>query len=90
MLRGNGSAMATPQDHPIKSLGHKELVVLTALLMALHSLAIDGMLPALDEIAREFRVADPNQRQYVVGLFLLSTGAGSLIPGLLADRFGRK
>jgi DHA1 family bicyclomycin/chloramphenicol resistance-like MFS transporter len=82
--------MATAPFNPVKTLGRKELVVLTALLMALHSLAIDGMLPALDNIARDFHVADPNQRQYVVGLFLLSTGAGSLVPGLLADRFGRK
>jgi DHA1 family bicyclomycin/chloramphenicol resistance-like MFS transporter len=74
----------------VPGLGRKELVVLTAWTMALHSLAIDGMLPALDEIARTFQVADPNERQLVVGLFLLSTGAGSLVPGLLADRFGRK
>lgn len=82
--------MATTQEQLPPRLGRKELVVLTALLMALHSLAIDGMLPALDEIARDFHVADPNERQLVVGLFLLSTGAGSLVPGLLADRFGRK
>lgn len=73
-----------------RQLGRKELVVLTAMLMALHALAIDGMLPALDEIAGEFGVLDANRRQLIVGLFLLSSGAGALVPGLLADRFGRK
>ena len=82
--------MTQAQEHMVAGLGRKELVVLTAWTMALHSLAIDGMLPALDEIAHNFHVADPNERQLVVGLYLLSTGAGSLVPGLLADRFGRR
>lgn len=78
-----------PSSVPRK-LSHTELVVLTALIMALQALAIDGMLPALDEIALEFNVLDANKRQYIVGLFLLASGAGALIPGLLADRYGRK
>jgi len=82
--------MATPAEHEAPRLGRRELVVLLALLMALHALAIDGMLPALDEIAHDLAVDDPNRRQLVVGLFLLSSGAGTLLPGLLADRFGRK
>lgn len=73
-----------------KTLGRKELIFLTALIMALHALAIDGMLPALDKIAGEFGVLEANRRQHIVGLFLLATGAGSLIPGVLADRYGRK
>jgi len=84
--------MATTATNPStpKKLGRKELIFLTALIMALHALAIDGMLPALDEIAGEFDVLEANRRQYIVGMFLLATGAGSLIPGLLADRYGRK
>jgi DHA1 family bicyclomycin/chloramphenicol resistance-like MFS transporter len=82
--------MPVAEEHMTPGLGRKELVVLTAWLMALHALAIDGMLPALDEIARTFHVLDANKRQFIVGLFLLSSGAGSLVPGLLADRFGRK
>ncbi|WP_054530851.1 multidrug effflux MFS transporter [Erythrobacter sp. SG61-1L] len=83
--------MATVSNpSPPRMLGNTELVVLTAMLMALHALAIDGMLPAIDEIAGEFGMLDANKRQYIVGLFLLSTGAGTLVPGLLADRFGRK
>jgi len=71
-------------------LGRRELVVLLAMLIALQALAVDGMLPALDEIAHDFNVVEANRRQLVIGLFLLCAGAGSLIPGLLADRFGRK
>jgi DHA1 family bicyclomycin/chloramphenicol resistance-like MFS transporter len=87
--------MSTDEEHIAQQPGHRplgrtELVVLTALLMALHALAIDGMLPALDEIAGEFGELDANRRQLIIGLFLLASGAGTLAPGLLADRFGRK
>ena len=81
---------ATAHPSTPRMLGRTELVVLTALIMALQALAIDGMLPALDEIAGEFGVLEANKRQLIVGLFLLSSGAGALVPGVLADRFGRK
>ncbi len=61
-----------------------------ALVQALHALAIDAMLPALGVMSRDLAVSDPNQRQLVVGMFLLGLGLGSLVPGVLADRFGRK
>lgn len=79
-----------PSRSARKPLGRKELVVLTAMLMALHALAIDGMLPALGQIAGDFGVSGANDRQLIVSLFLIATGAGTLVPGLLADRFGRK
>jgi DHA1 family bicyclomycin/chloramphenicol resistance-like MFS transporter len=53
-------------------------------------LCIDAMLPALGQIAADLHVTDPNRRQLVVGLFLLAAGFGSLMPGALADRFGRR
>jgi MFS transporter, DHA1 family, multidrug resistance protein len=67
-----------------------ELVAMLALVQALHALAIDAMLPALGVMSRDLAVTDPNQRQLVVGMFLLGLGLGSLVPGVLADRFGRK
>jgi len=73
-----------------RSVGMREFVVLMAALMSLNALAIDSMLPALDEIAATYRVTDPNQRQLVVGIYLLASGLGSLLPGSLADRFGRR
>ena len=75
---------------PDKILGQRELVVMLALLMSLQALAIDGMLPALDEMARELGAGDGNRRQLVVATYLLAGGIGTLIPGALADRFGRR
>ena len=73
-----------------KPLGQRELVVMLALLMSLQALSIDGMLPALDEIARELGAEEGNRRQLVVATYLLAGGVGTLIPGSLADRYGRR
>ena len=67
-----------------------EFIVMMAMLMALQALAIDAMLPALGNIATDLGVSDPNRRQLVVGLFLLASGLAALLPGSLADRFGRR
>ena len=67
-----------------------ELVALLAFTQALQALAIDAMLPGLGTIARDLHATDPNQRQLIVGVFLLGAGVGALIPGTLADRFGRR
>ena len=72
------------------SMGPREFVVLMAMSMALQALAIDAMLPALAGIAQELAITDPNQRQLIVGVFLLASGLGALIPGSLADRYGRR
>ena len=79
---------ATPA--PSFPLREAEFVAMMAMLMALQAFAIDAMLPALGDISHELGVSDPNRRQLVVGVFLLSAGLGSLIPGALADRFGRR
>jgi DHA1 family bicyclomycin/chloramphenicol resistance-like MFS transporter len=81
---------ASAASHPPTSIGQRELIVLIALLMSLNALCIDGMLPALDDIARELGAASGNQRQLVVGVYLLANGLGCLLPGSFADRFGRK
>lgn len=71
-------------------IGEREFIALMAMMMALQALGIDAMLPALDRIARDLVVTDPNQRQLVVGVFLFAAGFGSLVPGVLADRYGRR
>jgi DHA1 family bicyclomycin/chloramphenicol resistance-like MFS transporter len=63
---------------------------MVALLMSLNALTIDGMLPALDDMARELGAAGGNQRQLVVAVYLLANGIGCLVPGAFADRFGRR
>ncbi|ANU07236.1 multidrug effflux MFS transporter [Paraurantiacibacter namhicola] len=77
-------------DGTARSIRMREFVVLMAALMSLNALAIDAMLPALDEIAETFAMTDPNRRQLIVGIYLLASGVGALIPGSLADRFGRR
>ena len=72
------------------SMGEREFIALMASLQALQALAIDAMLPALGVMSRDLAVTDPNDRQLVVGIFLICAGLGSLFPGALADRFGRR
>ena len=72
------------------AMGQGEFIALMAMLMALQALAIDVMLPALGVIARDLGLSDPNDRQLLIGVFLICSGLASLIPGSLSDRFGRK
>lgn len=78
---------ADPDSLP---LGKRELIVLLALLMSLNALSIDAMLPALDDMARELGMADGNDRQLVIAIYTITMGAGCLVPGSFADRFGRR
>ena len=69
------STTAASQEQPA-SIGQRELIVMIALLMSLNALCIDGMLPALDDIARELGAESGNQRQLIVGVYLLANGLG--------------
>jgi DHA1 family bicyclomycin/chloramphenicol resistance-like MFS transporter len=89
---GKGPGMATslaPSTPARKALGETELLWMMAMLMALNAFGIDAILPALDALAADLGVAG-NDRQFVIGVYLLTGGAGSLLPGALADRFGRR
>lgn len=77
-------------DSSGRVIGRPEFVALMAAIMSLGALAIDAMLPALDAIAADFGVTDPNRRQLVVGIYLIGSAVGCLVPGSLADRFGRR
>lgn len=70
-------------------LGERELIWMMALLMALQAFSIDAMLPALDEMGRELG-ATGNDRQFVIGIYLVFAGIGALVPGAFADRYGRR
>ncbi|MCV0378284.1 multidrug effflux MFS transporter [Nitratireductor sp.] len=75
---------------PQRSLGRVEFVALTAALMSINALAIDIMLPALQQIGAELGVDDENSRQYIVTAYLAGLGAGQLFFGPVSDRFGRR
>jgi DHA1 family bicyclomycin/chloramphenicol resistance-like MFS transporter len=72
-----------------QALGERELMWMMALLMALNAFGIDAILPALDALAADLGV-EGNARQFVIGVYLLTAGMGALVPGALADRFGRR
>jgi DHA1 family bicyclomycin/chloramphenicol resistance-like MFS transporter len=81
-----GSA-SSPAHAP---MGFVEFVGMVAGLMALNALAVDVMLPALQEIGAALDVADENDRQGVLSAYLLGFGAGQLFIGSVSDRFGRR
>ena len=83
-------ASPTLAEARTRTLGEREFVFMMATLMALVALSIDSMLPALDEIAADLNAGDPNRRQLVIGVYLLAAAIGALIPGALADRYGRR
>lgn len=82
-----GDTPDTPARLPI---GTGEFVVMIAGLMALNALAIDVMLPALDDIAAELGVAQANDQQLVIYAYIAGFGVPQLVWGPMTDRFGRR
>ena len=85
-----GAAMDSPRTGTPIGMGKRELIVLLALLMSLNGLAIDAVLPGMDEMARELGVLDGNRRQLVIAVYSIAMGIGCLVPGAYADRYGRR
>jgi DHA1 family bicyclomycin/chloramphenicol resistance-like MFS transporter len=73
-----------------KSMGKGEFIALAAFLMATNSLAIDIMLPALQQIGASLGVESENHRQFVVSSYLLGFGGAQLFYGPISDRLGRR
>ncbi|WP_416797081.1 multidrug effflux MFS transporter [Ciceribacter azotifigens] len=71
-------------------MGRPEFIALMAFLMALNALAIDIMLPGLQQIGSALNVTNENHRQYVVSAYLIGFGIAQLFYGPVADRFGRR
>jgi MFS transporter, DHA1 family, multidrug resistance protein len=72
------------------AIGRKEFIAVIALLMALNALAIDIMLPGMQQIGESLGVADPNDRQLVISAYLIGLGVMQLAFGPISDRFGRR
>ncbi len=71
-------------------LGRNELIALAAALMALNALAIDIMLPGLQEIGASLGESDENSRQFIITAYVTGFGLAQLLFGPLSDRFGRR
>ena len=61
-----------------------------ALTFSLIAMSIDGMLPALGDIATDLGVNDPNDRQLVLATFFAGLSVGQFIYGPISDSVGRK
>jgi len=71
-------------------ISRPEFIALVAALMALNSLAIDVMLPALPAIGASLGVSNENERQLVIAAYMIGFGVAQLGFGPLSDRFGRR
>lgn len=80
------------QSDPARTIamGRTEFIALAAALMALNALAIDIMLPGLQEIGASLGVDNENHRQYVISAYLIGFGISQLVYGPISDRFGRR
>ena len=94
LFKTHCSAMTAPSkykpslDKP--TIGTREFVAIMASCLAMNALAIDTMLPALDDIATFYNVPNGNQQQWIVFSYVLGFGVPQLFAGPLSDRFGRK
>ncbi len=68
----------------------REFICLTALIMALISLSIDNLLPAFVPIQQTFGIANPNDLQLIVTVYMIGSGPLQIVYGTLSDVFGRR
>lgn len=75
---------------PQKPIPYAELVAVVGAVMALNSIAIDMMLPALGVIGEALGAANENDRQLIVVVYIVANGLSQLFMGPAVDRFGRR
>jgi DHA1 family bicyclomycin/chloramphenicol resistance-like MFS transporter len=67
-----------------------EFIALAAGLMAVNALAVDIMLPALQQIGAALNVESENHRQYVITAYFAGLALALLAYGPISDQFGRR
>jgi DHA1 family bicyclomycin/chloramphenicol resistance-like MFS transporter len=80
----------SPAAPPAARLPHVEFVTMVALLMALNAMAIDVILPALQQMGESLAVVDENTRQLPLTAYIAFFGLSQLVYGTLSDHFGRR
>lgn len=73
-----------------RTLSRGEFCALTAYMMSLVALAIDIMLPVLDEIGADLGATQPNEPQLIIAFLFGGLMVGQLIYGPASDSIGRK
>ena len=82
---------AAPQETGFAlSIPRWEFIAMAAALMALNALAVDVMLPGLQQIGASLGIENENHRQYVISAYILGFGGAQLFYGPISDRFGRR
>ena len=67
-----------------------EFIALAAALMAVNALAVDIMLPALQQIGAALNVESENHRQYEITAYFAGLALALLAYGPISDQFGRR
>lgn len=78
-----------PADEWRLPVARAEFIAIMALLVALNALAIDILLPGMQDIGASLGEADENRRQLIVTAYFGGFGLGQLVFGPLSDRYGR-
>lgn len=68
----------------------REFIGLIALIMALISLSIDNLLPAFVPIQHSFGIANPNDLQLIVTVYMIGSGPLQIVYGTVSDVVGRR
>ncbi len=71
-------------------LSQFEFVALMASLMSIVALAIDALLPALNNIANDIGIHNTADNQLLITMIFLGLGVGQLLFGPISDSLGRK
>jgi DHA1 family bicyclomycin/chloramphenicol resistance-like MFS transporter len=77
-----------PASRPAPSL--REFIAIVALIMALISLSIDNLLPAFVPIRQALGVANANDMQLIVTVYMIGSGALQIVYGTVSDVIGRR
>jgi DHA1 family bicyclomycin/chloramphenicol resistance-like MFS transporter len=80
-----------PAEPPAAAaIPYVEFVAMVALLMALNAMAIDIILPALQQMGASLSVVEENARQLPLTAYIAVFGGSQLFYGPLSDRYGRR
>lgn len=86
-----GDRQFAAQTRPFdETMSRGEFILLVATMMALTALSVDVMLPALPQIGDALGLANANDRQVVIVIYMLGFSVGQLVYGRLSDIYGRK